>query len=736
MGITGFFTIFAPRKNGHKSPFIFMYNNNQKKTVKWKRFSGASYAAFQSLHREVGIGVLTVAMLSSAGLKAMAGEAGSMSVAAGARSNAGALDTAGAVGDDSLKVDVLQDVEVLATRVSLTAEQTPRMVTVLRAADIAAAAVHSVNDLLEYAVGVDVRQRGEFGVQTDVSVRGGNFDQITVLLNGVNISSPHTGHLTADFPVTALDIEQVEVLEGPAARVFGTSAFTGVINIVTRKAVVYDDDPQLFGGKAHVYGGSYGYAGGDLSLTSANSLGQNTSLTNLLTGGYSRSDGATPNSDFGSTRVFYQGSLQHKDMTVDGQFGYSYKDYGANTFYGASSTDQWESNERLIAALQMQVPLGKSWNLKAGADWNRWFDHYQWHKDSPAGENFHQVDAAAWKALINHSSAHGKTNFGYEGRFEGIYSTKLGLPLEEKEWKKTAGHDADGDIYYKYKDSRVNHNLFLEHDVLLDQWTISLGLLANSNSGLDHRWRFYPGVDIAWRPSSFWKVFASWNMALRLPTFTDLYYSGANIIGNSDLKPEKTQDVSLGVRYRRSGWHIEAQAFYSHKQDMIDWVIFNPSEKRPGEDESFADGKTFHSTNFRLDNVGIETQVDFLPRELNPESPLQKLSLQWAYLDQSSSYERSVLSSKYAMMYLRNKLVAQAETHLFSHLDLSVAWRWMDRIGEENPSYGLLDARLSWSMKRAKIYCDLTNILNKKYYEYTFVEQPGMLVKGGISVNF
>ena len=720
-----------------------MYNNNQKKTVKWKRFSGASYAAFQSLHKEVGIGVLTVAMLGSAGLKAMAGEAGSMSVAAGARSNAGAMDVAGAASDDSLKVDVLQDVEVLATRVSLTAEQTPRMVTVLRAADIAAAAVHSVNDLLEYAVGVDVRQRGEFGVQTDVSVRGGNFDQITVLLNGVNISSPHTGHLTADFPVTALDIEQVEVLEGPAARVFGTSAFTGVINIVTRKPVSSvrnseSEKQHQFGGKGHLYGGSYGYAGADLSLTSANQLGQNTSLANLLTGGYSRSDGATPNSDFGSTRVFYQGSLQHQAMKVDGQFGYSYKDYGANTFYGASSTDQWESNERLMAALQMQVPLGKSWSLKLGGDWNRWFDHYQWHRNvSPGGENFHKVDAAAWKALINHSSAHGKTNFGYEGRYEGIYSTSLGHVLDSIDWQPTAGHDGTAGLYYKKHDSRVNHNIFLEHDVLLQDWTISFGLLANSNTGLgNHDWRFYPGVDVSWRPSSFWKLFASWNMALRMPTFTDLYYSGANIVGNSDLKPEKTQDVSVGVRYRKSGWLAEAQLYYSHKQDMIDWVIFDPSQKRPGEDDTFADSKTFHSTNFRLDNVGLETQIAFLPRELKPDFPLQKLSVQWAYIDQNSSYDRAILSSKYAMMYLRNKVVTQAEFKLFSKLDLSVAWRWMDRIGEENPSYGLLDARLSWSANKLKIYCDLTNILNKKYYEYVYVEQPGMLIKGGVQIEF
>jgi len=691
------------------------FNNKKTTTVKWKRFSGASYASFQSLHREIRIGVLTVAMLSSAGLKAETLSESEVWTPAG----------------DTLKEELLEDVEVLATRVALTAEQTPRLVTVLRASDIAAAAVHSVNDLLEYAVGVDVRQRGEYGIQTDVSVRGGNFDQITVLLNGVNISSPHTGHLTADFPVTVQDIERIEVLEGPAARVFGTSAFTGVINVVTKSTLLSSEangsQRNLYGGSAHLYGGSYGYAGGDLSLGSAHSLGATTTLSNHLSAGYSRSDGATPNSDFGSTRAFYQGKLSHKSMKVDGQFGYSYKEYGANTFYGASSTDQWESNERYIASLQMQTPIGEKWELSAGVNWNRWFDHYQWHRNvSPGGENFHKVDAAGGHFNIGHKSAHGHTSLGYEIRYEGIYSTSLGELMDTLDWVKTGGHDGTDDLYYKKHDSRVNHNLYLEHDILLEQWTLSLGLLANRNTGLDHRWRLYPGVDVSCRLSSEWRLFASWNMALRMPTFTDLYYSGTNIIGNRDLKPEKTTDWSVGARYRKRGWRAELQAFYSLKSDMIDWVIWASEE----------DGKTYRSTNFKLDNVGLEANIAWLPNEVFDNCYLRKLNLQWAYLNEDSEYEAEIKSSKYAMMYLRLKLVAQAETKVVSRLNLSATWRWMDRVGQQNPSYGLLDMRLSWDADRLNLYCDASNVLNKKYYEYEYILQPGRLFKAGLIWSF
>lgn len=684
------------------------YNQTKQTTVKWKRFSGASYASFQSLHREIRIGVLTVAMLSSAGLKAENLSEAEVWVPAG----------------DTLKEELLEDVEVLATRVSLTAEQTPRLVTVLRATDIAAAAVQSINDLLEYAVGVDVRQRGEYGVQTDISVRGGNFDQLTVLLNGVNISSPHTGHLTADFPVTVQDIERIEVLEGPAARVFGTSAFTGVINIVTRRPEALHG--EVLSGAAHLYGGSYGYAGGDLSLGSSLQLQPETTLSNHLAGGYSRSDGATPNSDFGATRLFFHGSLQHHGLKLDGQLGYSYKDYGANTFYGVSSTDQWESNERLIASLQLQTPLGQHWELMAGTSWNRWYDHYQWHRDvSPGGENFHKVDAAAGHINLAYKSAYGRTSIGYELRHEGIYSTSLGQPLDTADWVPTAGHDANDGLYYKKKDSRQNHNLYFEHDVLLRQWTLSLGLLANRNTGLDSDWRLYPGIDISYRPTTAWRLFASWNMALRMPTFTDLYYNGANIIGNQDLKPEKTTEWSLGTRYRASGWRLELQAFYSHKTDMIDWVIW----------ANEPDGKTYRSTNFSLRNLGVETQFTWLPSEWWEDCPLRRLNLQWAYINEDSEYDSPIKASKYAMMYLRHKVVAQADVRLGNQLNLSTSWRLMDRVGQQNPTYALLDMKLQYDARRFNLYCGVTNLLNKQYFEYEFIRQPGRLFNVGLKLK-
>lgn len=694
-----------------------MQNNKNKvqSTYKWKRFSDAPYAAFQSLHREVGIGVLSVAMLASAGLKAQAGTGGKVSAPGLLPAN----DPAALVAEDTLLVG-LDGVEVLGSRVPLTQEQAPRLVTVLTAVDVAAAAAHSINDLLEYAVGVDVRQRGEFGVQTDISVRGGNFDQITLLLNGINISSPHTGHLTADFPVSMHDIERIEVLSGPASRVFGTSAFSGVINIVTRGGGA-DNGREGAGGRLSLTGGSYGYASGDLSL-GWTGAGQ----SHRLSGGYSRSDGATPNSSFESTRFFYQGRYDVSATTrLSAQAGYSYKPFEANTFYGASNNQQWESNERYMAALRGETVLGRV-HLNGSLYWNRWFDHYQWWKNvSPKGENFHKVDTWGGSANAWIDTRLGRTSLGFEARHEGIFSTNLGKPLEESDWKRTQGHDANSDVRYRRHDCRTDLSAFLEHDILLRDWTISLGLLSHMNTGLDTRWRFFPGVDISYRPVQGTTLFASWNMALRLPTFTDLYYTGVNIEGNSDLSPERTNDVSLGMRHRRRGWRAEAQVFYSHKSDMIDWVTF-----------AAANDGVFHSVNFTSDNVGCELSLAFLPREVWHDTPLRKLGVQYAWINEESTYGEETSASKYTMDYLRHKIVLQAESRLYRRLNLALYWRWQDRVGTGNRPYGLLDGRLTWDDNRWSLYAECSNLLDKAYFDYVSIPQPGRWGKIGFSWKF
>ena len=200
---------------------------NQCKALRFRQFQRKGYALFASLGRVVTIGVLSVATLESA-------------TAAHPH-----VSTDGEVSDTTAiaeKEATLDDIEVTGSRAPLAIGQAARMVTVLSREDIQAAPVQSINDLLKMAAGVDVRQRGAIGAQTDVGIRGGTQEQITILLNGINICDPQTGHNAFDLPCDISDILRIEVLKGPAARVYGTSSMAGAINIVTRSAEVRGRD--------------------------------------------------------------------------------------------------------------------------------------------------------------------------------------------------------------------------------------------------------------------------------------------------------------------------------------------------------------------------------------------------------------------------------------------------------------------------------------------------------------
>ncbi|MBO4372868.1 MAG: TonB-dependent receptor plug domain-containing protein, partial [Bacteroidales bacterium] len=260
------------------------------------------------------------------------------------------VSSAQTVYQDSIPDVELSEVRILSSRVPLTRVQTPVLVRVISREEILSAPSSTIEQVLKTASGVDVRQRGD-GVQTDISLRGGTFDQITILLNGINISSPHTGHLSADFPVSVDDIERIEILEGPSARVFGTQSFCGTINIVT-----VDADPSKNGytfasqGIVNTFVGDHGRYGANISAAFSHNAGYNTKgnpnrFVHNFSAGYTSDDGDVPNSSYSVSRVYYRGGYRSDNVKADIQAGYSYKPFDANTFYGAASTDQWESNE-------------------------------------------------------------------------------------------------------------------------------------------------------------------------------------------------------------------------------------------------------------------------------------------------------------------------------------------------------------------------------------------------------
>lgn len=663
--------------------------------LRFKRFSRKGYALFACLGRQVLVGVLSAATLAHA-------------KADGVSTKPMPSDTT------ALHHEVtLHEVDVTGSRVPMTALQGAKIVSVITRDDIHRAAAESINDILKLATGVDVRQRGAFGVQTDISINGGTFDQITILLNGVNISSPQTGHNAADFPVALSDIDHIEVLEGAAARIYGSSAFSGAINIVTRPYAASAV-------KANAEGGSFGTFEATAGVTLATGT-----VAQLASGGYTQSDGGTFNSDFKRGRAFYQGRLSAPAININWQAGFSTQNYGANTFYSAKFPNQYEETRRIIASIGGDIKgLPSQLTLSPLVYWHRDYDHFQLtrgQQGAKAGENYHRTDVygASLNAYI--SWVLGKTAIGADVRREELLSTAYGNLLGNDRWTTIHGTTRQ----YDHRGRRTNTGFFAEHNILLDKITLSAGVLANKNTAIDGYFRFYPGVDVAFRPSSRWKLSASWNMALRVPTYTDLYTNSGAQVGDLNLKPERNTTYKLAARYRYTGVEVVANAFYSHGKDMIDWVYATKESSR------------YQAMNIgRLNNIGASADATLYLPELtgNDRFFLRHIKVGYAYIHQNHETNRPIFKSLYALEYLRHKFVAQIHHRIWSRLSASWAVRWQQRMNGYHP-YAKVDGKLMWQAPSYTLYVKADNITAHRYYDIGGVRQPGLWLMAGGSIN-
>ena len=129
----------------------------------------------------------------------------------------------------------LDEVVVLSTKIDLPFSKNFRTVKIISSEDIKNSPVTNVSDLLQEITGVDVRRRGVGGVQGDLYIRGGGFDQTLLLVDGMKMDDVQTGHHTLNMILPLYLIERIEIIKGPAARIFGQNAFNGAINIVTKE---------------------------------------------------------------------------------------------------------------------------------------------------------------------------------------------------------------------------------------------------------------------------------------------------------------------------------------------------------------------------------------------------------------------------------------------------------------------------------------------------------------------
>ncbi len=669
-------------------------------SLNFKRWMGKNYAVFNTLKKEIRIGFLLTSYLSCLGFHATFAQ----------------VDTALIT-----KKVKLNEVEVAARRSPALYSEVGRVVTVLSRAQIEAMPVQSVQELLRYAMSVDVRERGPLGIQADISIRGGSSDQVMVLLNGVNITDPQTGHHTLNLPVDLQSIDRIEILLGSASRVYGPNAFSGAINIITGAS----DQNKI---KVSSLAGEHGLYSTGISTTLQSGV-----LKNFISVHKGGSNGYISNTDFEVLNLFYHGQLQLNNDKLAFQIGQTNKSFGANSFYSATYPNQFEETRTTFASLSFET--GTKIKLRPNLYWRRHHDRFELFRDFNnaaswyTGHNYHLTDVigAGINAVI--PSKYGNTSIGGEVRGESVWSNVLGVLMDEP-------MSVPGEAGASFTKSFIRNNVsvFLEHNYSVGGFSLSAGVLMNQNSQLGYGVDFFPGVDLSYWITPQLKWMASYNNSLRLPTFTDLFYSGATNEGNPNLKPEEATTIETALILTNGWYNTQVGVFYRKGKNLIDWG-------------RLADETKYTTSNINSVNaLGIELSavIDFT-MIIPGQQWLRNFNMNYSYVHQDKKADQGY-ESAYVLDYLRNKLNIGFE-HGTGLRNIYATWNFLyrDRVGFYNVSainqiksysdFWLTDVRLTWKRKNLRIFAEASNLFDEKYADLGELIQPGRWIKGGIQID-
>lgn len=579
----------------------------------------------------------------------------------------------------------LDEIVIQENRIQIPFSKQSRNISLVDRQQIETTPARSLQEVLSFVPGVDVRQRGVTGVQADIGIRGGSFEQTLMLLNGIKLSDPQTGHHMMNIPVPLVNIDRVEVLKGPASRIFGQNAYTGAVNVITSLS----DTKSL---RLQGYAGDFGMEG----INIAGSLPAGKYRQNLAVS-YDDSDGYQYNSDYQVSNIFYEGGIDlNAKNSIRGMIAYADRTFGANGFYTSAFPDQWESLQTTLGSLSHTFNSG-AYSLNTRTYWRRNADEYRLRKNEPEFyQNFHTSDVFALETNGSYKSKLGVTGFGLEVRKEQIESTNLG------------DHD------------RTLTGVFLEQLVNLgDKTDIRAGLYSNYYS--EYGWKHFPGLEVGFQATKSIRLYSGIGSSFRIPTYTDLYYVGPTNVGNPDLQPEQARSFEFGGKWSHSNWRGELVYFNRYTENLIEWTRSNSNE--PWQPQNFNE-VTFN---------GIEASAYYRVNPSGRVAQLKELMLSYNFID-ADFVEQPGVESRYALSALKNQLISGVLVGFGKKTEWNTKMRFVERISQD--PYFILDMRVDYNrLGKLGFFAEASNITDTDYVEAGTVQMPGRWFRAGFMVN-
>lgn len=582
-----------------------------------------------------------------------------------------------------------REVVVSAAMGDIDIDKVPRTVEVLTADVIKQLPARSVQELLQWLPGVDVRQRGPGGVQADITLRGGGFEQTAVMIDGLRMNDVQTGHHNMNLPLLPQDIERIEIIKGGTSRLFGANALDGAVNIIPKRGAERGLNVQATLGDFRLRDIQAG-----LSF-SADDIDHRLSLQAMAT------DGARAGADADVVSAAYSAHSTGSLGSIRAHVGILTRSFGARGFYTPNFPDAWERTHTQFAGIVYRLPAGESFDVTARFGYRRNEDEFRLKRDTPTFyQNIHQTDQFTGQLVSSYHSSVGRTSLVIDAGTDAIESTNLG------------------------NRNRVRGAVTLDQSVPLSD-DLYVGFGGGMMMFSDRTPIPVGGVDVSYIIAPQSRLYGTLNRSARIPSYTDLYYSDPVTRGNAALRLEHALSAEGGVVYTTGAVQWNGAVYTRWATDMIDYALYT--------------GDVFVAANIgNVDVTGMEAGMRWRVKDDVAWSPItyMRLSMNW-----QSVTNTAPVATRYVADVLRFQGIAEIRASiphspvLFN--DITFMVRVLDRMGNlEERLLGTKavrvvgDATLTMSaFAPALISFEVTNIWNTPYVEAGWVQMPGRWVR-------
>lgn len=501
----------------------------------------------------------------------------------------------------------LDPVTVTASLNPAKSSQTGRNLIVIKGERFAQLPVHSIDELLRYVPGIELQARGPMGSQSDISLRGGTFQQVLVIVDGIRVNDPNTGHFTTYIPIAPGEIERIEILKGASSAVYGSDAVGGVVHVITKSFARQNVKQMKLA--AQLTGGEYNYFGANAGIFTSNgktSFGGGV-LTNNTDGQKQRGIRGFVNATTVSASVGHQ---FNEKWALAFRSAYDTRKFGAQNFYTSSVADTAQETVNTFWNQLQLVNKGQNQTLQFQIGYKHLQDSFAFNKLSTTNQNKTEL----WQALVtNERRLSTKTTI-----VPGIQFINKKIASNDR-----GNHSVSQGAAFVVLNQQVGERFFLAPAARVE-W--------NEKAG----WELVPQINLSYRTdklqlrSSAGKTIRDADFTERFNNYNKTIVANGQSLGNPELEAERSFSYEAGADYfLTSNLKVSGTYFQRFHKKLIDYVP-TPAAQIPRNINLLPTGTYAFAKNIaEVNTSGIETDIQYSKQLQNNSSLWATVGLVW-----------------------------------------------------------------------------------------------------------